>query len=98
MIISVIGGILAFVGIIGSIVIFIMTIVKCFKAGDTLWGVLTIFFGLPGLIWLFMNNNTKLGVSWIVAGILTGIGYVMFLVPMMAKAMEEVQKMPPIQQ
>ena len=93
---SIIGGLLAFVGIIGSIVIWIMTLVKCFKAGETLWGVLTIFFPIVGLIWLFVRKHAKLGVYWIIAGILAAIGYGMAFAPLINKWMQDgMHAMPP---
>ena len=70
-----IGGILTGIGVIASLIIWIMTIIKCFKANDTLWGVLSIFIGICGLIWLFMNGHKKLGLYWIGAIVLTLIGY-----------------------
>ena len=86
---GIIGGLLAAVGIIASIVIWIMTLIRAFKAGETLWGVLTIFFPIVGLIWLFMRGQAKLGIYWIIAAILGGIGYGMAIVPLMQKAMQE---------
>ena len=68
------GGILTAVGGIGSLVIWIMAIVKAFKAKDTVWGVLSIFLPICALIWLFMKKNTKLAVFWIVAILLCIIG------------------------
>lgn len=70
-----IGGILAAVGGIGSLVIWIMTIVKAFKAKDTVWGVLSIVLPICALIWLFMKKQTKLAVFWIVAIVLYIVGF-----------------------
>tara|TARA_R110000850_G_scaffold249163_3_gene374063 strand:+ start:612 stop:893 length:282 start_codon:yes stop_codon:yes gene_type:complete len=71
---AVIGSILSGVGGIASIVIWIMTIVKAFKAKDTLWGVLSIFLPICGLIWLFMKGHKQLGIYWIVAIVVCIIG------------------------
>lgn len=68
-------GILTAVGGIGSLVIWIMAIVKAFKAKDTVWGVLSIFLPICALIWLFMKKHTKLAVFWIVAIVLYIIGF-----------------------
>ena len=70
----VIGGILYGLGAIGCLVFYIIAIVKAFKAGDTLWGVLNIFIGICGLIWLFMNGQKKLGIYYIVAIVVCLIG------------------------
>lgn len=65
------------VGGIASFVFYIIAIVKCFKAGDTLWGVLTIFLGIPGLIWLFMNGQKNLGIMWVLAIVASIVGSVL---------------------
>ena len=72
-----IGGILVLVGMIASFVFYIIAIVKAFQANDTLWGVLNIFIGICGLIWLFLNGHKKLGIFYIVAILLTVVGSVM---------------------
>lgn len=72
---AIIGGILAFAGGIACLIFWIMAIVKAFKAGDTLWGVLSIFIGICALIYLFMKGQTKLGIYWIIAMVIAGIGY-----------------------
>ncbi|MAS93878.1 MAG: hypothetical protein CMO55_11855 [Verrucomicrobiales bacterium] len=72
---AIIGGILAFVAGIACLIFWIMAIVKAFKAGDTLWGVLSIFIGICGLIYLFMKGQTKLAIYWIIAMVIAGIGY-----------------------
>ncbi|MDF1824506.1 MAG: hypothetical protein P1U68_07675 [Verrucomicrobiales bacterium] len=69
-----IGGILAVAGGIAGLVIWIMTIVKAFKAKDTLWGVLSIFLPICGLIWLFMKGHKKLAIYWIVAIVIYMVG------------------------
>ncbi len=69
------GGILTAVGGIGSLVIWIMSIVKAFKAKDTVWGVLSIFLPICALIWLFMKKHNKLAIYWIVAIVLYIIGF-----------------------
>lgn len=83
-----IGGILAFAGIIASFVLWIMIIVKAFKAGDTLWGVLSIFISICALIYAFMNGHTKLGIYMIVAAIVAGVGYGMMMPSIIAQAQE----------
>lgn len=73
---AIIGGILAFVGAIGWLIFWIISIIKPFKAGDTLWGVLDIFINpICGLIYFFMKGHKKLGIYWIIALILFWVGY-----------------------
>jgi len=72
---AIIGGILAFVGAIGMLVFWIMTLVKQFKSGQTLWGVLSIFFGILAPIWCFMNGHKDLGIKFIVAFVVYIIGF-----------------------
>jgi hypothetical protein len=86
-----IGGLLAFVGIIASIVFWIMGLVKAFKAGETVWGVVGIFVPLALLIWLFIRGHAKLGILWIVAGIVAGIGYALFLPSMMQEVQSQME-------
>jgi hypothetical protein len=69
-----IGGILAFVGGLGLLVFWIMTLVKQFKSGQTLWGVLTIFFGILAPIWCFMNGHKSLGIKFVIAFVVYLIG------------------------
>lgn len=83
------GWILVAVGGIALLIFWIMAIIKCFKAGDTLWGVLTIFLGIPGLIWFFMKGHKKLGIYWIIALVVYLVGYAMAIVPMMQEAMKQ---------
>ena len=64
-------GVLGICLIIGFI-LWIVSMVKAFKAGDTLWGILTLLFGIPGLIWLFMNGQKKLGITWGLVAIIAG--------------------------
>jgi uncharacterized membrane protein HdeD (DUF308 family) len=93
---SIIGGILVFVGGIICLICYIMAIVKAFKAGETLWGVLSIFIGICGLIYLFMRGHKKLGLIYIVGIVLMIIGYGMFL-PAMMSQMQELQTTPELQ-
>lgn len=46
-------------------ILWIITLVKQFRSGETIWGVLTLFAGMLGLIWCFLRNHTMLGVFWI---------------------------------
>ena len=92
-----IGGILAFIGIIICLVCYIMAIVKAFKAGETLWGVLSIFIGICGLIYLFMRGHQKLGLIYIAGIVIAGIGYGMFLPSMVSQMQEGIQAMPELQ-
>ena len=72
-----IGGILAIVGAIALLVFWIMTLVKQFKSGDTLWGVLSIFFGILAPIWCFMNGHKGLGMKFVIALVVYIIGFVL---------------------
>lgn len=72
-----IGGILAIVGAIALLVFWIMTLVKQFKGGDTLWGVLSIFFGILAPIWCFMNGHKGLGMKFIIALVVYAIGAIL---------------------
>lgn len=63
-----------FGGGIAMLVFWIMTLVKQFKSGQTLWGVLSIFFGILAPIWCFMNGHKSLGIKFIVAFVLYLIG------------------------
>tara|TARA_R110002096_G_scaffold44160_4_gene118813 strand:- start:3851 stop:4123 length:273 start_codon:yes stop_codon:yes gene_type:complete len=71
------GPILIGVASIAMLVFWIMTIVKAFKAKDTLWGVLSIFLPICALIWLFMKGHKKLAMYWIVAIVVYIIGFVL---------------------
>ena len=78
---AIIGGILALVGAIGLLVFWIITLVKQFKSGQTVWGVLTIFFSVPlAPIWAFINGHKGLGIKFILALIVLIIGYALFFV------------------
>ena len=80
---AIIGGILCAIGAIGWFVFWIISIIKPFKAGDTLWGVLNIFINpICGLIYFFMKGFKKLGIYWIIVLILFWVGYAMFAVGM----------------
>lgn len=70
-----IGLILAAVGGIAIFVLWIMTLIKQFKSGDTLWGVLSIFFGILAPIWCFMNGHKSLGMKFIIALVVYIIGF-----------------------
>lgn len=71
---AIIGSILAIVGGIGMLVFWVLTLVKQFKSGQTLWGVLTIFIGILAPIWCFLNGHKDLGVKFIIAFVLYLIG------------------------
>jgi len=89
---AIIGGLLFVFGGIWSLIIWIKTIIKCFKAQDTLWGILTILFSpLLGIIWLFMQGQKKPAINWIIAAVLMVIGYFMAVVPLLLKAAQEGQ-------
>lgn len=75
-----IGGILMAVGGIAMLVFWIMTIIKAFKAEDTLWGVLSIFIPICGLIWLFMKGHKSLAMKWIIALVVYIVGVVVVAV------------------
>lgn len=81
-----IGGILLAIGAIASLVFWIMALVKAFKAGDTVWGVVGIFIQLAALIYLFTKGHTGLAVKWIIAVVITLIGYGMLIPTLMAAA------------
>lgn len=70
-----IGLILAAVGGIAIFVLWIMTLIKQFKSGDTLWGVLSIFFAILAPIWCFMNGHKSLGMKFIIALVVYIIGF-----------------------
>lgn len=76
---AIIGGILAFIGGIGMLVFWIMTLVKQFKSGETLWGVLSIFIGILAPIWCFMNGHKDLGIKFIVAFVVYLIGFIIIM-------------------
>lgn len=71
---AIIGSILMFGGGIAMLVFWIMTLIKQFKSGQTLWGILSIFFGILAPIWCFMNGQKSLGIKFIVAFVLYLIG------------------------
>lgn len=71
---TIIGTILMVGGGIAMLVFWIMTLVKQFKSGQTLWGVLSIFFGILAPIWCFLNGHKSLGIKFIVAFVLYLIG------------------------
>jgi len=70
-----IGSILLAVGGIAMFVFWIMTLIKQFKSGQTLWGVLTIFFAILAPIWCFMNGQKSLGIKFVIAIIVYLIGF-----------------------
>ena len=72
---AILGSILAFVGGIALLVFWIMTLIKQFKSGDTLWGVLSIFFGILAPIWCFMNGHKGLGMKFVYAIVAYLIGF-----------------------
>ena len=71
----IIGGILATVGVIASLVFWIIAIVKAFKAEETLWGVLSIFIPICAVIFAFLKGHKSLGIKMIIAGVVATIGY-----------------------
>ena len=71
---AIIGTILTVGGGIALLVFWIMTLIKQFKSGQTLWGVLSIFFGILAPIWCFMNGQKGLGIKFIIAFVLYLIG------------------------
>ena len=71
---AILGTILMVGGGIAMLVFWIMTLVKQFKSGQTLWGVLSIFFGILAPIWCFMNGHKSLGIKFLVAFVLYLIG------------------------
>ncbi len=75
---GIIGIILAAGGGIAIFVFWIMTLIKQFKSGDTLWGVLSIFFAILAPIWCFMNGHKGLGMKFVYAIVayMIGIGLV----------------------
>ncbi len=65
---AMIGGLaLILIGGLASTVFWIISIIKAFKASATVWGVLTIFLPIVGLIWLFLNDLKKTGIWWVIA-------------------------------
>lgn len=70
-----IGGILTAVAGIAMLVFWIMTLIKQFKSGDTLWGVLSIFFGILAPIWCFMKGHKSLGMKFVIALVIYLIGF-----------------------
>ena len=63
---AILGSILIFGGALAAFILYIVSVVKAFKAGDTLWGVLNLILGL-GVIWFFLNGHKKLGIYCICA-------------------------------
>lgn len=76
---AIIGSILLFAGGVAMFVFWIMTLIKQFKSGQTLWGVLSIFFGILAPIWCFMNGHKSLGIKFVIALVvyLIGLGITM---------------------
>ena len=77
---AIIGGILLAAAGIAIFVLWIMTLIKQFKSGDTLWGVLSIFFAILAPIWCFMNGHKALGMKFVYAIILYVIAFVLVAV------------------
>ena len=69
MILTILSGI-AFIAIV---ILWIMSMVKAFKGGDVLWGVLALIFGLPGLIYFFVKGPKQLGIYWLIAAIILAV-------------------------
>ncbi len=78
------------------LVFWIMTLVKQFKSGQTLWGVLSIFFAILAPIWCFMNGHKSLGMKFIIAFViyLVGFGLTMGGMATMPGVMPEMPEMP----
>ncbi len=72
---AIIGTILLVVSGIAILVFWIMTLIKQFKANDTLWGVLSIFFAILAPIWCFKNGHKGLGMKFVYAIIAYIIGF-----------------------
>ncbi|MEM9281239.1 MAG: hypothetical protein AAGA96_05385 [Verrucomicrobiota bacterium] len=71
-----IGPILTGIGGIAWLVLWIITLIKQFKGGDTVWGILTIFFSpLVPIIWGFVKNQKKFALYWIIVAVIFFIGY-----------------------
>ncbi len=76
----IVGSIIAGIAGIGLVIFWIMGLVKSFKAGDTLWGVLTIFLGtIVPIIYGFVKGNAKFAIIGIVLTVVFLIGYGLIL-------------------
>lgn len=63
-------------GGIAWLILWMMTLIRPFKGGDTVWGVLTIFFSpIVPIIRGFMKGHTKLAILRIVVAFIFGAGY-----------------------
>jgi len=91
---AIIGSVLLFAGGIGMLVFWIMTLVKQFKSGQTVWGVLSIFFAILAPIWCFMNGHKSLGIKFIIAFVVYLIGFGLT----MGGAVAAMENMPPMPQ
>lgn len=60
-------GIIGGLASLACLIFYIIAIVKAFQAGDILWGILNIIFGITGLIYLFIKGHKKLGIYWVIA-------------------------------
>ena len=65
--------ILAGIAGLAVFILWIISIIKAFKANDVLWGVLTIFLWLPGLIYFFIKGHKMLGIYWIIAAVVIAV-------------------------
>ena len=87
------GGILATVGVLATLVCWIMVLIKMFKTQESpLMGIIGIFCSLWAFIWGWMNAS-KYGLKnimliWTLAIVIGGIGYSM-VVAATVKAMQE---------
>ena len=90
----IIGLILVVLAGIAILVFWIMTLIKQFKGGDTVWGVLTIFFGILAPIWCFMNNQKNLGMKMIIALVVYLIGVAIMIASGAMKATSEMNTIP----
>ena len=77
---AIVGIILCVAAGIAIFVFWIMTLVKAFKANDTLWGVLSIFFPILAPIWCFINGHKGLGMKFVYAIIVYVVGAVLLVI------------------
>ncbi len=71
------GGLLQIVAFVPIVVIHIISIVKAFQKGSTLWGVLGLLVPLCSTIFLFINKNRGLAIGHIICFILVIVGGIM---------------------
>lgn len=72
------GSALFAISLVGIVILWIVTLIKQFKSGDTVWGVLTIFFtAIPAIIWSFMKGRKGLGIWWLIFIAIYIVGFVL---------------------